>query len=65
MSERIRLYNDVPERIDFVLGFGFRINYRKLLEELSGEEESRALEVLRIQLRKYETILRDDTLAVC
>lgn len=46
------------------LGFGFRVNYRELLGRLKCEEESRALEVLRIQLRKYESILRDDTLEI-
>lgn len=47
------------------LGFGLKINYRELLSHLEGEEDSRALEVLRMQLCKYENILKDDTLTVC
>ncbi|MCM1121928.1 MAG: hypothetical protein NC416_05045 [Eubacterium sp.] len=44
------------------IGPSLKINYQKLFKELSREPDSRALEVLHFQLKKYENILRDDTL---
>lgn len=44
------------------LGFGLKLNYQKLLQTLAREPDSRALEILHTQLRRYENILRDNTL---
>ncbi|MDE7188186.1 MAG: hypothetical protein K2O13_11870 [Lachnospiraceae bacterium] len=48
------------ERQALELGFGLKINYHELQRKLDSEPDSRALEVLRMQLRRYENILRDD-----
>lgn len=45
------------------LGWGFKVNYQRLQEELKQESDSRALEVLRFQLEKYESMIRDDLLS--
>lgn len=52
------------ERQAMELDFGLKLNYRKLMEQLQCEPDSRALEVLHMQLRKYESLLKDDTLTV-
>ena len=44
------------------MGFGLKINYQKLYKVLEREPESRALEVLKYQLKRYENILRDDNI---
>ena len=41
-------------------GFGLKINYQKLYKILEKEPKSRALEVLKYQLKRYEKIIRDD-----
>jgi len=48
------------ERQAMELGFGLKINYSKLYQLLENEPESRALEVLKYQLNRYEKIIRDD-----
>lgn len=48
------------ERQAWELGFGLKINYNKLQNLLSKEPDSRAMEVLRFQLERYEKVLRDD-----
>lgn len=45
------------ERQAMELGFGLKINYGELQSKLDSEPDSRALEVLRMQLRKYESIV--------
>lgn len=52
------------ERQAMELDFGLKLNYWKLIERLKDEPDSRALEVLHMQLRKYESLLKDDTLMV-
>lgn len=52
------------ERQAMELDFGLKLNYRKLIEQLEHEPDSRALDVLHIQLQKYESILKDDSLVV-
>lgn len=52
------------ERQAMELDFGLKLNYQKLMEQLQCEPDSRALEVLHMQLRKYESLLKDDTLIV-
>ena len=49
------------ERQAMEIGFGLKINYQKLYKLLEKEPESRALEVLKYQLNRYEHILRDDS----
>ncbi len=49
------------ERQAMELGFGLKINYRKLEGMLSGEPDNRALETLQYQLEKYKGILDDNT----
>ena len=49
------------ERQAMEMGFGLKINYQKLYKLLEKESESRALEVLKYQLNRYEHILRDDS----
>lgn len=44
--------------------FGLKINYQELQKRIQQEPASRALETLQFQLKKYETILRDDSLEV-
>ncbi len=51
------------ERQAFELGFGFKVNYQKLEKLLMKEPDSRALEVLHFQLKKYETVIKDNTLS--
>lgn len=48
------------ERQALELGFGLKINYPALQEKLEREPDSRALAVLHMQLRRYESILKDD-----
>lgn len=43
------------------LGYGLKVNYEKLQKILQREPDSRALETLRIQLEKYESLLKDNT----
>ena len=50
------------ERQAMEIGFGLKINYQKLYKLLGREPESRALEVLKYQLKRYEKILRDDNI---
>lgn len=50
------------ERQASELGFGLKVNYHTLQKRLDPEPESRALAVLRMQLQKYERILRDDAI---
>lgn len=52
------------ERQALELGFGLKINYSELLKILSVEPDSRALETLHYQLKRYEKLIRDDTLPV-
>lgn len=40
------------------LGFGLKVDYEKLDTMLQNEQDSRALETLRIQLKKYATIIK-------
>lgn len=40
------------------LGFGLKVDYTQLYEVLRKEQNSRALETLQLQLKKYESIVR-------
>ena len=40
------------------LGFGLKVDYTKLHEVLQGEQDSRALETLWVQLEKYESVIK-------
>ncbi len=46
------------ERQAMELGFGLKVDYTKLHEVLQGEQDSRALETLWIQLEKYESVIK-------
>lgn len=50
------------ERQAMELGFGFKVNYAELQKVLQQEPDSRALETLQIQLNRYESLLKDNTL---
>ena len=52
------------ERQAMELGFGLRINYAELQKMLQKEPNSRALKTLQIQLEKYETLLKDNSLSI-
>jgi hypothetical protein len=52
------------ERQAMELGFGLRINYAELHKMLQKEPDSRALQTLQIQLEKYETLLKDNSLSI-
>lgn len=49
------------ERQAMELGFGLKVNYQKLYEILKEEPETRAIQVLKNQMKRYEKIIRDDT----
>lgn len=51
------------ERQALEAGIGLKLNYHALREKLQKEPASRALDVLWIQLEKYESLLRDDGLS--
>ena len=48
------------ERQALEAGIGLKLDYRTLREKLQKEPSSRALDVLWIQLEKYESLLRND-----
>ena len=48
------------ERQALEAGIGLKLDYRALREKLQKEPSSRALDVLWIQLEKYESLLRND-----
>lgn len=50
------------ERQAMELGYGLKVNYTELQNILRKEPGSRALETLQIQLRKYESLLKDNSL---
>ena len=45
-------------------GFGLKVNYSELEKKLDELKDSRALEVLHLQLEKYEKIIKDNNLVV-
>lgn len=47
------------ERQAMELGYGFKVNYGELYRKLEGEPESRALNVLKFQLERYEALIRN------
>lgn len=53
------------ERHALEAGIGLKLDYPALKEKLQKEPASRALDVLWIQLEKYESLLRDDGLSNC
>lgn len=50
------------ERQAMELGYGLKVNYEELNKILEKEPDSRGLETLRIQLKKYEPLIKDNTL---
>ncbi len=50
------------ERQAMELGYGLKVNYAELQKILQKEPDSRALETLQFQLKKYESLLKDDSL---
>lgn len=52
------------ERQAMELGFGLKVNYQELYKMLENEPDTRALEVLRIQLQKYENLLKDNSISI-
>lgn len=52
------------ERQAMELGFGLKVNYAELNKILQKEKDSRALEALQIQLEKYESIIKDNSLSI-
>lgn len=50
------------ERQAWELGYGLKINYRDLNEMIEREADTRALRVLKLQLERYEDILKDNML---
>ena len=53
------------ERQALEAGIGLKLNYHALREKLQKEPASRALDVLWMQLEKYESLLQDDGLSKC
>lgn len=45
-------------------GFGLKVNYLELEKKLDKEKDSRGLEVLQMQLDKYENLIKDNTLII-
>lgn len=52
------------ERQAMELGFGLKVNYLELQKLLSTEPDARAIEVLRYQLERYESIIKDNSLQI-
>lgn len=50
------------ERQAMELGYGLKVNYEELNKKLEKEPDSRGLETLWIQLDKYESLIKDNTL---